>query len=167
MLHFFHTLLKLAQAVFFLAFGAIAALIPWSTRLQELVVQFVRDHYVAVSLAGLGFLALGVVLSMHWRRGTKRHYHYIRSGARSVAIDEQLVDSYLKSYWQDCFPELDIESQASLLNHQLQILVHFPPVSKAEQKQILTRVQNELEELLTQSIGYHEPFRLRATFGEA
>lgn len=83
-----------------------------------------------------------------------------------VALDEKLIDHYLRTYWHERFPKLDIESQATLYNQQLQILVHFPPLSKEQQQQTLTQVQNELDELLTYYLGYHEPFRLSATFGE-
>ncbi len=164
--HFFRNLINLSQAILFLILGAIGVIIPWSARLQEVATQFIQDRRIAVFIAGLGFLAIGVVLLISWRQLYKRHYYYVRSGKRSVAIDEKLVDGYLRTYWQDRFPELDIESQASLWNQQLQILVHFPPVPKPEQKQILTQVQNEVDELLTYYLGYHEPFRLTATFGE-
>lgn len=115
---------------------------------------------------GWAFLAIAVALFASWRQSTKHHYFYVRRGKRLVALDEKLVDHYLKTFWQERFPNLDIESQASIHKQQLQILVHFPPLPQEQQKQILTQVQNDLDELLTYYLGYHEPFRLSATFGE-
>ena len=164
--HFFRHLIHLVQALLFLVLGAIGLVLPWSASLQETAIQFIQNRPITVFFVGLGFLAISAALLVSWRESTRHRYFYVRRGQRMVALDEKLIDHYLRTYWYERFPKLDIESQATLYNQQLQILVHFPPLSKEQQQQTLTQVQNELDELLTYYLGYHEPFRLSATFGE-
>jgi len=166
MKHFFRTLINLIQALLFLILGAIGIVLTWSVKLQEVAIQIIRGQPIVVFLVGLGFLAIGIALLLSWRQGLRNRYYYVRTGKRSAVINEKLVDNYLRTYWQERFPKLDIESQASLHRKQLQILVHFPSITKDQQQSILTQVQSELEELLTHYLGYHEPFYLMATFGE-
>jgi hypothetical protein len=103
---------------------------------------------------GLGFVGIGVSLILYTIFNAKRHQAYIKMGANSVSIGQELIERYLESYWQKSFPHHSIPFYLTIRKHSLQIVADLPPLPESEQPLFLEKIKSDLSDLFVRVLGY-------------
>lgn len=161
---FFYSLMSIVIALFFMMIGIVAAIIPWSDTIRNLLIQFLNENTIAISLFGLAFLLIGSALLAYNLQNTKRHYYYIRSGNDSISVDLGIIDQTLAAYWKNTFPKLDIPCHTYLKDNKIYITADLPYSAPDDQRKILKKIENEIGQLLERTLGYKDEFNLSISF---
>jgi hypothetical protein len=160
----FYSLITLAVALVFLLTGIIGVLIPWSPEVRDGLIRFISEDYVTLSLFGLLLLVVAAAIIANIFVGMRRRYYHLSSGARSVAIDESAIQQLLNAYWQQNFYDKDIPSRLILKNNRIHISAELPQTPENEQKALLEKIKEDLQETFADTLGYHSEFFLSISF---
>lgn len=161
---FFYLAISFILGSFFFILGAFSLILPWSPFLQHVVTQFILENTLILSLFGLGFVLIGLSLVIYTLLKTRHRYIPIRTGALSVAIDENLIHQYLEAYWQKQFPKIHVPFQVNFKKKSLQIMADLPALPLSEQKDFLERVKQDFSELFGNVLGYPHDIHLYVSF---
>ncbi len=167
MLHFIYSLISFLTAIFFILLGIIGILIPWSSNIRQEVINLIADHSIAISLFGLSFIAIGVAVAVNILLSSKPKYYQFTVGKNFVYIDEKIVQRYLSEYWKELFAGQEIPNRITLKNNQIDVVADLPYVNPDQQEELLTKIQNELTDLFSDLLGYHQQFHLSVSFQQA
>lgn len=152
-------------ALFFLLLGFIGTFLPWSQTVQAVVTTVLLEGGVTLFIFGILFLSVGGWLVTHLLHTSRQRRYYIKSGNFCVAVDERLLDEYLKTYWNERFPGYHVASRVHIReDKRLHIDLQLPPLDLEKQKPLLIEIEDELKDLLPYACGYRKPFHLTATF---
>jgi hypothetical protein len=118
------------------------------------------------SLMSIGYAILGVATllfsgfyAMH--RGS---YFQVEMGSSRLDVDPSVIQNYVQSYWNDIFPEQQLETQILLRrNKKIEILAEMPPMADEELTELLTQIETELSCLLEHILGYRSDFLITVT----
>ncbi|WP_068468208.1 hypothetical protein [Candidatus Protochlamydia phocaeensis] len=161
---FLYLSINFILGTFFFIIGAFGIALPWSRFLQKAVILFISENTVMLSLFGLGFALIGLSIVIYTLLNTKRRYADIRIGSRSIAIDESLIDQYLKLYWKEHFPHQQVPFTISIRKHFLQVTAELPFIPESEQPLFLERVKHDFSDLFSRLLGYPHDVHFIASF---
>lgn len=165
MSHFLFLTASYLLALFFIILGLFCAAIPWSQSLQTALLDTVQQQEIAVVLTGVALLAIGCVILAQLAR--RRRYYSVRtSGVNVVSVDKDLVKAYLHEYFHTQYPTHEVPCHVTVKSNRLQITADLPTTPRQEQKGILKKIEQELQELLSARLGYQQPLRLYVSFAE-
>jgi hypothetical protein len=128
------------------------------------MIEFILENSIAISLFGFGFIILGSIMVVNLYIGAKRSYYYVRAGNRSIAIDEEIIQQYLHSYWKRLFPLEEIPTRLVLKKNKIKIIADLPHTPASEQKHFIERIQHDLEDIFSRILGYSHEFVLAINF---
>ncbi len=155
--NFLYYIVSVVIALFFICFGLVAILLPWSPYFRTDVVIFILENSITISLFGYGFVVVGITLLIGLYLNTRRKTYYMRTGKKTIAIDEEIVQQYLNSYWQRLYPNQQIPSHMVLKKNRIKVVADLPYASPAEQKTLMQTIQEELQDIFSRLLGYsHE-----------
>lgn len=154
----------MAGALFFLMLGVVSILLPWSPKARTDFIQFILEDSLAISLFGLGLITVGIGIAINIIMGARRKYYHLRSGSRSILIDETLIQDYINAYWKQIFPKNHVSNRLTLHKNKIHLVADLPYIPIGEQKQLLERIKNDLAEHFSNFLGYRQSFYLRARF---
>ncbi|MEI8365295.1 MAG: hypothetical protein WCF65_02655 [Parachlamydiaceae bacterium] len=164
MRNFFYYLISFILSVFFMAVGAIALILPWSTTTQEALIHLILKDSVALSLFGCALVVIGLSVIINIGLNTRRRHYYIRSGSNAILVNEAVIQRYLEVYWKQLFPENDIPFTFLLKKNKIHISVDLPYLPMEEQKELLERIRKDLRATFAKVLDYREEFYIAATF---
>lgn len=150
--------------IFFTMAGIIGLMIPLDPATRTLVVQFIFENSLAIVLFGFGFLIIGFTILINLFLSFKKRYYNIRSGIKSIDIEETILQDYLNSYWEETFPSYEIPNRLTMKRNKIHIFADLPYVPKPQQKGILENIRNDLSELFAKVFGYRQDFYLSISF---
>lgn len=153
-------------ATFLIFLGVIAMMLPWSTSIRTDLVTFILENSIAISLIGFGFFILGVAWWVNLWQSSKRSYYQVRVGNKKILIDESILQHYVDAYWQQLLPGKEVPNQLIIRNNQIKIVADLPYKPVEERKAFLETVQQELQDLLTNVLGYSQEFVLAVSFAK-
>src|SRR5262249_26201196 len=136
----FYSLISLAVALFFLLLGIISLMLPWSPSARSELILFILEHSQTIALLGLGWILIGLSIVVYTLLSARHHYLYLRSGPRSIKIDESIIHSYLETYWKKLFPHAEIPHRVTLKRNKIHVTADLPYVPANEQKAFLAKV---------------------------
>lgn len=161
---FFYLLISFIIGSFFFIVGAFSLILPWSSFLQTITIQFILENSLMLSLFGLGFALIGISIVIYTLLNTRHRYIEIRTGAKGVTLDENVIHQSLEAYWQQHFPQTSIPFTLTFKKSSLQIVADFPPLPLSEQKSFLERVKHDFSDLFVRLLGYPYDVHLIASF---
>lgn len=164
--HLFFLMISYVLACFFVTLGLLCAVIPWSQAMRLLVLDFLQHNWIMLFLFGVGCLVVGVAILFNLSMSSRRRHYTVRTGPYLVSVDKDLVTSYLQEYFYGRYPKREIPCSVSIKSDRLQIAADLPKTPLEEQKSLLKKIENELQELFAARLGYSRPFRLFISFGE-
>jgi hypothetical protein len=164
--HLFFLMISYILALFFLTLGLLCAVIPWSDGMRALVLDFLQHNWVMLFLFGVGCLVVGMTILLNLSMSSRRRHYTVRTGPYLVAVDKDLVTSYLQAYFQGRYPKREIPCNVTIKSDRLQIAADLPTTPLEEQKSLLKKIENDLQELLAARLGYYRPLRLYISFGD-
>ena len=162
--HFLYFLAQFIQGIFFVLIGTFTIVLPWSDTLQNVVEQFINERTFVGFLLGLGFILVGVLLTIHAYTNIRRRYIEISINNNKAIIDENLVKQYLERYWKEYFPIDQVPTRLKIDKNSIQIFADFPYIPENEQTSFLERAQADLKDIFNRLLGYHKEIRLMASF---
>jgi len=139
-------------------------MIPWSPEIRSNIIDFFLENTIAISLFGFGFFVIGLTMLVNFYLSSKRRYYHLKVGERSVAIDEVVIRQCLQSYWEQVFPNQDVPTRLLLRKNKIKVIADLPYVPKEERSTVLERIQNDLHEIFSKTLGYTQKFLLSITF---
>lgn len=160
----FYSLISLFIAIFFLLLGFLAIMLPWSPVAQTDLISLIREDSLAIFLFGFAFLAVGIAIIAYVVIQSRKNYYHLKSGPRSISVDETVISDYVNTYWKDLFPKTYIPSRLFLKKNKIHITADLPYIPQSEQKELLERIKNELEDRFSSLLGYRDTFYLSASF---
>lgn len=160
----FYSLISLVIALFFLMLGIVSLMLPWSPSARTDLIQLILEESLVLSLFGAGLLIIGLSIAINIALNARHSYYHLRSGPRSVQVDESIIHDYLDDYWKKLFPHTQIPHRFTLKRNKIHVIADLPYIPKEEQKELLLQVQKELGQLLESFLGYRQPLRLSASF---
>ena len=138
-------------------------MIPWSAAIRTAFIQFILEDALALSLFGFGFILIGLAMVTHILQNSKRRYYYVRSD-QSVLVNETALEEYVNAYWKQLFPGRDIPSRLTLKKNKIQITAALPDLPFDQQKQLMEKIKNDLDDHFKQLLGPQSEFSLMASF---
>jgi hypothetical protein len=138
--------------------------LPWSIFLQNAIIRFITENTLILSLFGLGFALSGVSIFIYTVISTKHRYTFIKTGNRSILIDENLIEQYLKKYWRELFPQKEVPFQLVIRKKFVQVAADLPAMSENEQKAILEKINQDFSHIFEHLLGYPHEVHLIASF---
>lgn len=162
--NFLYYLVTIVIGVFFLALGIFAMVLPWSSSMRTELIEFVLSNSIAISLFGFAFLVIGLTVLINLYLSSKRRYYYVRVGRRSIAIDEEIIQQYLHSYWRQLFPEDDVPTRLTLKRNKIKVFAELPHVPVNEQKAFIEHIKEDLQDIFVRILGYSHEFMLSLRF---
>lgn len=164
MFSFLYSLVSFVISLFFITLGIMAVLVPWSAGLRTEAIEFILANSIAISLFGFGFIIVGGTMVLNLILSNRRKYYYSKVGSNFVAVDEIVIQQYLRSYWEQIFPNQDVPTQLVLKKNKIRITADFPYKPASEQKKFVEEVKQDLRNIFTQIIGYPHEFVLSVSF---
>lgn len=162
--NFFYSLFNFFTALIFILIGIVSFILPWSTGVRTDLVQFILEDSYLIFLLGSVFILLGAITLINLWFNFKRRYYRLKSNNRSVVVDEAIFQQYLDTYWKQLFPENHIPSHVVVGRKKLKITADLPYVPLSEQKNLLNRIQSDLEEMFSDYVGYHRDYLISISF---
>lgn len=162
--NFLYSLFNFVTALLFLIIGVVCIALPWSPEIRTELVQFILEDTYLLLILGSVFLLLSFMILFHLWVNLKRRYYRLRSHNRSVIVDEAVFQQYLDTYWKQLFPENDVPSNVIVGPKKLKITADLPYVPLSEQKDLLKRIQSDLEELFGNFVGYQRDYVISISF---
>lgn len=139
-------------------------LAPWWQTFRDTVILTLEHSRITMTLFGLVFALLGAgLIAALFMRFQSRPY-YIRSGAYSVGIDEQVIQNTLQAYCQERFAGYTVQTEARVRSQKLSISMHLPKSPKENHKSLLNQLEKELKDILANVFGYRKRFVLIISF---
>lgn len=164
MSHFFYSLISFIIALFFIMLGVISVIMPWFPAMRSDLIQFLLENSIAISLFGLAFLTIGIVMVVNIILSTKRHYYEFKIGQHTVKVDEDLIQKYLQIYFQELFPTQEVPCRLIIKQNRLHITADLPYVPSKQRDVLIEKIQHDLKDLFNQQLGYTTDYYLSASF---
>jgi hypothetical protein len=161
---FFYLLSSFILGAFFFLGGAYSLTLPWSSSLQNKTIDLILNHNLIFSLFGLGLILIGSSILTYAVLSSRRRYAYVRTGSHSVAVDKDLIQNYLETYWKEHFPDHSISSFITIKKNTIYIIADLPSVPAPEQKVFLDQVQHDFSDIFGRLLGYPHDVHLAASF---
>lgn len=162
--HFIYSLISFIIALFFIMLGVISALMPWFPAMRADLIQFLLENSIAIFLFGMAFLTIGVCMVVNIILHAKKHYYEFTVGEHPVRIEEDLIQKYLQTYFQNLFPAKEVPCHLSIKQNRLYITADLPPVPSSQRDIIIEKIQQDLKKLFSEHLGYHSEYYLSASF---
>lgn len=164
MFKFLYSLINFIVAIFFILFGIIGLILPWSATVRTELIEFILANTLAIAIFGFGFVVVGCTIVINLMQNLKRRHYYIHSENHSVAINEALIQQYLNSYMKELFPQHDIPTRLSIKNNKIKISADLPYTPPTQQELFIHRMKGDLEEIFKRILGYSNEFILSISF---
>lgn len=164
MFNFLYSVISFIIALFFISLGCIAVLLPWSATLRTDMIEYILANSIAISLFGFGFIVVGGTMVLNLILSARKKYYYSRVGSNFVAIDEVVIAQYLRSYWEELFPNQEIPTRLVLKKNKIKINADLPYKPAEEQKMFVENIKQDLRNIFTQVLGYPHEFVLSVSF---
>lgn len=151
-------------ALFFILFGVICLIFPWSEAMKSAVMDFIQHSSIAIAWMGLVVLTIGVVRLIYVALGMKPAYYRVKTDAKAIWIDEAIIQEYADNYWRSQFPAGTVANRVAVKKNKIFLSADLPYVPSQEQKAMLHKFQKDLADLLSLILGYKHSFTLSVTF---
>lgn len=160
----FFSLLSFLQALLILFVGFICVIFPWSLSMRSTLVDFIMNNNTAIFLFGFVLFFIGLARLFFILQGLKSSYFHLRSGDKSVWIDESIFHDYLENYLKTIFPRGSFSNRVLVKKNKVTLYAELPYIPAAEQKELVHKIQNDLSDAFATMLGYKKSFILSATF---
>lgn len=139
-------------------------LIPWSSTIRTNLVSFILEDHLTIFLFGLAIFVTGFAIAAYILLGTRQRYYHLKSDQNPIIVDESIIEFYVNSYWKQLFPDREIPSRLTLQKNKISVTADLPYLPSDQQKPLLNRIKNDLDDTFTKLLGHRPEFSLFASF---
>lgn len=162
--HGLYDLMKGAIALFFVLLGIAVFLLPWSISLSGQLEPFLRDNPYVVSLFGIALVIVGAGMLVLWYFNVRYRSYYIHIEPNITQVDRQVIRDTMESYWKQRFPENSVPMRLTLKHQGIRLIAELPHCPVDKQKQVLEEIQQDLDHLFHQVLGYPHDVMVSLSF---
>lgn len=162
--NFFYSLISFIVSLFFILFGIICMMFPWDADIRTAAIQFVLENSLAIVLFGFGMFLIGASVIVNLFQNVRKRYYHVRTDANAISVDENIIQSYLNSYWKNHYPNEEIPYRFTINKNKIHLYADLPYCPKPQQQTEVERIQSELSALLRRSVGLKTDFKLSLSF---
>lgn len=166
-MHYLFSFLNLILALFFILFGSITLLLPWSETIRNNVVTFISENAWPWNLFGLGFILVGVAIGAYTILTKRKRYFSIKVGDNMTSISDKVIDDYLRTYFLKQFPSQEVPYRFTLGNNSFHLTADLPFVPLDDQQDLLRKIEDDMQQLLREFIGYHKQLKFSFSFANS
>ena len=163
-MHYLFSFLNLILALFFILFGSITLLLPWSETIRNHVVDFINDNAWPLNLFGLGFILIGLAIGAYTILTKRKRYITIKQGANETTISEKAINDYIRTYFSRQFPSREIPYRFTLSKNAFHLIADLPFIPLEDQKQIVERIEEDLQKIFREYLGYDKQLTFSFSF---
>ncbi|MGK5595088.1 MAG: hypothetical protein ACSNEK_07005 [Parachlamydiaceae bacterium] len=167
MFNFIYSFITFITAIFLSVLGFGAILASLFTGIRSHIATFILANPMLLFLFGLALFVCGIALVTYILLSCKRKYVTISPGTNEVLISETLVLEYLKTYWQQLFPENEVTTHLTIKKNKITITANLPAISFEEQRPLLQRIENEISYLFREILGYQKEIEIVISFSSS
>jgi hypothetical protein len=162
--HIFFLIINAILAIFFLLVGIVSMLMLWVPIIRSEVIQFILEDSLAIFIFGFAFSIIGLFILVNIILNMRRHSYHMKIGKNHVTIDQAVIHRHLTSYWKELFPKEEIPYRVAMKDDRIHLFVDLPFTPQTQQKMVLERMEEDLDQLFKNTLGYRHPFMLSASF---
>lgn len=162
----FYSLLTLITGLFFTVLGIIGLLALWFPHIRTALIVFLLENILIISIFSMALFAIGIAIIVNVIQSARHTSYEFTAGRHLVSVDENLIANYLNSYWKEFFPNTNIPNHVTLKNNKIHIIADLPHFPSEEQKDLLTKIDNDISNILSKIFGYKKEFSLQISFNE-
>lgn len=159
-----YSLLSFIISLFFVAVGATALTIAFSTYARTETITFILENSNLIILFGLLFITIGIISFFYLVQSTKRKYYTVKSQKLEVDVSESVIHKYLKNYFRELYPYNDVPCQVELKRRRAEVTADLPFVPTNEQKDLLKKIEEDLTSIFRDQIGYRNELKVSISF---
>ena len=111
-------------------------------------------------------LAIGCGMIAGLLKLNRRTYYHVRTGDRSIAVDEAVIEGYLQRYWETLFPGKEVSSDVTIQSNQIEVSTDLPHIPFNQQRDLLKRIERELADVFDKVLDSDQEFLFSANFAE-
>lgn len=164
MTNIIYSFITIIIALFFIVFGTLTLLLPWSETIRTTVIAFIQENSWPWNLFGLAFVLIGLALAAYTLLTSRHKYFKTKVGLNETVVSDAVIQDYLQSYWEKLFPRKEIPSRFNLKKNKIQIYADLPYIAHEEQKDLLKKIELDLSECLRDTLGFRKTLELNISF---
>jgi hypothetical protein len=143
---------------FFLSLGAFFFALPHANYFRTLLINILQGGKDPFYILGGAFLGVGILLFIAAYLINKGQYIKLKGKKPAIDIEKRVIKKYTERYFQEKFSTRSTVSDVAIRGKStIEILTSFP---KGEEEETLDEIEEELGILLSNKLGYHQPFTL-------
>jgi hypothetical protein len=163
-MHYLISFLNLILALFFILFGSIALLLPWSLTIRDSVARFISENSWPWNLFGLGFILIGIAIFAYTLLTKRKRYFSTKQGFNETTISEKVIDDYLRTYFSKQFPAREIPYRFTIGKNTFHLIADLPFVPLEDQKELVDKIETDIQQIFREFIGYHKQLKFSFSF---
>lgn len=163
-MHFFYTLSVFIIGLFFILLSISVFLIEIFESLKIDALNFLLQDDLFLPIFGFIALLIGVAIIFHVFDSLKKRYHHVQSKKGDYYLEEKVFKDSISTYWKNLFPDQEIQTLIILNKKNLKIVANLPFISLDKQKDLLSKIDRDLKNILHNQIGYYKPYVLSISF---
>lgn len=163
-MHYLYSILNLVLALFFVLFGFITLLLPWSETIRNHVVEFISENSWPWNLFGLGFILIGIAIGTFTMLTRRKRIYSTKQAQGEITISENVIEDYLRAYFTQQFPTHAIPYRFAFQKTGLNLEIDLPSVPHEKQKDLLNKLEEDIEHIFRDFIGYEKELQFTFSF---
>ncbi len=160
----FYYIISFIVALLFILVGSVCAMLPWSPEAQQHIAKLVTESTMLIFLFGLGFIIIGLAVTIYIILASKKRTYFVRKGRYSIGIDPKVIDGYLIEYINDLFPNQEASHHLVCRKKGILLTLDLPFRPKPEQEPLTEQIYDDVSEMLSDKVGYNEEIHLAVGF---
>lgn len=165
-MHYLYSFLNIILALFFILFGSVTLLLPWSETIRNHVIAFITENAWPWNLFGVGFILIGIAIGAYTLLTKKKRYFSSRQGANETIISEKVIDDYLRTYFTSQFPSEEVLYRFTIGKKAFHLIVDLPFAPVENQKEVIDKIESDMQQIFREFIGYTKELKFSFSFGK-
>ncbi|MCH1429723.1 MAG: hypothetical protein GWP59_04060 [Chlamydiales bacterium] len=149
-----------------LFFSCLLWLVLLSDTAKNWIVSLIFTQSFLLLFLALCFSLLSFLFIRHLKENSKKTYIQVKVGEHQATIYQDVIHKHLENFWKALFPERIINSEVKLSKDSIEVIAELPEVPVAQQKDMLGKIEHDLQEFLQSQFGYYKEFLLTISFQE-
>lgn len=138
--------------------GVLLVLGAFMKNIQNSFIHILLQYPNFLFSIGVGILFFGLVLLFGFYSMYRPRYYEIAMGASKVVVEKNIIQDYIKNYWNEVFPNEKAELEVII---RPKGVIEIVTTAKHYTSDLfLEKVQNELGVILKKKLGYEKKFIL-------
>jgi hypothetical protein len=162
---YFHITITILFSLLLIAFGIFFVILPSAPEFKHHIIAFLESNSALIQFLGLLIAIIGLILLISSFFVNRRdHYLVVYENKGCIVIDEDILEQYVSSYFATLFPDSRYHVESKIKDSKIHLVADLQGVAKESQKILLETIENDLNRLFSDKLGYKNDFYLSISF---